>query len=154
MKMNILSSISQKVLRKSNIIIKCTSLPLLSRNRSHNVVTSRTLALSSISSASNDMKTDPLELTEKITAVLSTEPSFSSQGLGLANGYPSGVIQAIMEQIHLCTDLPWWGTIITCTYVRVRMYIKLVTYGVDVDILLLTLSARVHINNKISKIGH
>ena len=125
MKMNILSSISQRVLRKSNIIIKCTSLPLLSRNRSHNVVTSRTLALSSISSASNDMKTDPLELTEKITAVLSTEPSFSSQGLGLANGYPSGVIQAIMEQIHLCTDLPWWGTIITCTYVRVRMYIHI-----------------------------
>ena len=114
--MNILRSISQTVSRKSNIIIKCTSLPLLSRN-GHNVVTARSLALSSFSRASNDMKTDPLELTEKITSVLSTEPSFSSQGLGLANGYPSGVIQAVMEQIHLCTDLPWWGTIITCTCV-------------------------------------
>ena len=39
-----------------------------------------------------------------------TEPTFHS--LGLAHAYPSGWLQAFMEQVHLHSDLPWWGTII------------------------------------------
>lgn len=38
------------------------------------------------------------------------EPSFAS--LGLAHGYPSGWVQALMETIHVDLGVPWWGTIV------------------------------------------
>ncbi len=49
------------------------------------------------------------DLASAIPEVLS-EPSF--QSLGLAHAYPSGWLQAFMEQIHLQFDIPWWGTIV------------------------------------------
>ena len=49
------------------------------------------------------------DLVSAVPEVLS-EPSFHS--LGLAHAYPSGWLQAFMEQIHLHLDIPWWGTII------------------------------------------
>ena len=39
------------------------------------------------------------------------EPSFVSQGLA-SSTTPSGWIQAILEQIHIGLDIPWWGTIV------------------------------------------
>ena len=39
-----------------------------------------------------------------------SEPTFHS--LGLAHHYPSGWLQAIMEQVHLQLEMPWWATIV------------------------------------------
>lgn len=44
------------------------------------------------------------------SATIAAEPTFHS--LGLAHYYPSGLLQAIMEQIHLQLDMPWWATIV------------------------------------------
>ena len=40
------------------------------------------------------------------------EPTLYSQGLGLANHWPSGYMQALLEQVHLTADVPWWGAIV------------------------------------------
>jgi len=45
------------------------------------------------------------------------EPTLFSQGLGLANHYPSGYMQNMLEQVHLNFDLPWWAAIVTTTIV-------------------------------------
>ena len=38
------------------------------------------------------------------------EPTMASLGLG---GYwPSGIVQSLLENIHVYTDLPWFGSII------------------------------------------
>ena len=52
---------------------------------------------------------------ETIMAV--SEPTFYSQGLGLANGMPSGVLQALLEQVHLTFDMPWYLTIMSTTVI-------------------------------------
>ena len=44
---------------------------------------------------------------------LLAEPTLHS--LGLAQATPPGLLQALMEQIHLQGDLPWWGTIMIST---------------------------------------
>jgi hypothetical protein len=63
----------------------------------------------------NEVNTSGLEegIADIATVVdcIATEPSFQSLGLGFANGWPPGVLQAVMEQVHLNTGLPWWGTI-------------------------------------------
>lgn len=45
---------------------------------------------------------------EAVTSL--SEPSFHS--LGLAHHYPSGWLQAVMEQVHLQFEMPWWATIV------------------------------------------
>ena len=45
------------------------------------------------------------------TCELRSEESF--QSLCLGGGTPSGVLQTLMENIHIYSDLPWWGTIVT-----------------------------------------
>lgn len=59
--------------------------------------------------------TSPSEVSETLLPL--TEQSFYSQGLGFANGTPPGVIQGLLEQIHIGLDIPWWGTIITATVI-------------------------------------
>ena len=39
----------------------------------------------------------------------STEATLSS--IGLAGNTPPGVLQALLEHVHLSFDLPWWGAI-------------------------------------------
>jgi len=41
------------------------------------------------------------------------EPTFAS--LGLAHGYPSGMMQAILEVVHVHGGLSWWATIAATT---------------------------------------
>jgi hypothetical protein len=48
------------------------------------------------------------DLTQQVVTA-AAEPTFRS--LGLAHFYPSGWLQALMEQIHVQVDLPWWATI-------------------------------------------
>lgn len=42
------------------------------------------------------------------------EPTFRS--LGLSNFTPPGLLQSVMEQIHLGLDQPWWATIVIGTF--------------------------------------
>jgi len=63
------------------------------------------------------------EAIETISSSALSEPTLYSQGLGLANHWPSGWMQALLEQVHLLTDLPWWGTIVTTT-LAVRIVIS------------------------------
>ena len=39
----------------------------------------------------------------------SIEPTLSS--IGLAGNTPPGLMQALLEQVHLSFDLPWWAAI-------------------------------------------
>lgn len=41
------------------------------------------------------------------------EPAFSSIGLG--GWTPAGIVQNIMEYLHISLDIPWWGTILIGT---------------------------------------
>ena len=78
------------------------------------------LAVRCMTSESSDAKVLVEDLSEMVRETIASttssvpevlvEPTFHS--LGLAHAYPSGWLQALMEQIHLHTDLPWWGTII------------------------------------------
>ena len=43
------------------------------------------------------------------------EPTLSS--LGLCSYYPPGWVQSLLENIHLTTGLPWWGTLVTCKFI-------------------------------------
>ena len=58
------------------------------------------------------------------------EPSFYSQGLGLANQTPSGLMQALLENVHLSFDLPWWGTIVSSRNVIrvIRKFLLIVSF--------------------------
>ena len=58
--------------------------------------------------------TVPVE--ENVSQVISTileeglkEPTLASQGL--ASWWPSGLVQRLLEIIHINFDIPWWGTI-------------------------------------------
>lgn len=49
-----------------------------------------------------------------VVAAVGAEPTFAS--LGLAQGYwPIGIIQSILEWLHIGCDLPWWGCIAVMT---------------------------------------
>ena len=69
----------------------------------------------------NDAATPPLDTTLEASANIMqhsgfsqiVEPTFAS--LGLAHGYPSGMMQAILEVIHVHGGLPWWSTIAAST---------------------------------------
>lgn len=56
-----------------------------------------------------------------------SEPSFDSLGLG--GNTPIGLIQQVMEYIHVGIGLPWWGTIIATTLVFRTLMMPLVIRG-------------------------
>ena len=60
--------------------------------------------------SSGDSSVVPLDDVATTAVTSLSEPTFHS--LGLAHHYPSGWVQAIMEQIHLQFELPWWATIV------------------------------------------
>ena len=50
--------------------------------------------------------------TESLSEVVLTtlaEPRFSEIGLG--GWWPTGMVQSLLEQLHITLDLPWWGCI-------------------------------------------
>jgi len=49
-----------------------------------------------------------------ISDSLIQDPSLAS--LGLAGKTPPGLFQAILEQVHLGFDVPWWGAIVATTF--------------------------------------
>ena len=66
----------------------------------------------------------PISNIEDLANVI--EPSY--QSLGLAHWWPSGIMQAIMESIHLNLDLNWSGTIILTTVIARTFIFPLLLY--------------------------
>ena len=66
----------------------------------------------------------PISNVENLANVI--EPSL--QSLGLAHWWPSGIMQAIMESIHLNLDLNWSGTIILTTVIARTCIFPLLLY--------------------------
>ena len=66
----------------------------------------------------------PISNIEDLANVI--EPSF--QSLGLAHWWPSGIMQALMESIHLNLDLNWSGTIILTTVIARTFIFPLLLY--------------------------
>lgn len=104
-------------------VAKLSKISVNASSNSDLVFTStRTLSISSSKFSDIRLKDSTTSLTsngiseDTFTTILG-EPTFYSQGLGWPqNIYPSGVVQSLLETIHLTTDFPWWGTIVTCTY--------------------------------------
>ncbi len=48
-------------------------------------------------------------LSDAVSSSSLAEPAFTEIGLGGMS--PSGLIQSIMEWLHIGVDLPWWGCI-------------------------------------------
>ena len=66
----------------------------------------------------------PISTSENLANVI--EPSL--QSLGLAHCRPSGIMQAIMESLHLNLDLNWSGTIILTTVIARTCIFPLLLY--------------------------
>ena len=64
-------------------------------------------------STTSPLKTD--DLRNSIASALN-EPTFASLGLA-AKTTPAGWFQAILENIHVGLDIPWWGTIALSIYI-------------------------------------
>lgn len=56
-----------------------------------------------------------------------TEPSFTELGLGSYT--PVGLIQNLLEYIHVDLGLPWWGAIATCTVLARCLVFPLIVKG-------------------------
>jgi YidC/Oxa1 family membrane protein insertase len=56
-----------------------------------------------------------------------SEPSFESLGLG--GNSPIGLVQQVMEYIHVGIGLPWWATIVATTIVFRTLMMPLVIRG-------------------------
>ena len=55
------------------------------------------------------------------------EPSFASLGLG--GNSPIGLVQQVMEYMHVGAGLPWWATIVTTTLLFRTLMMPLVIRG-------------------------
>ena len=55
------------------------------------------------------------------------EPSLSS--LGLCANTPVGLIQSILEALHMNAGLPWWGSIAICTIAFRTLMLPLILKG-------------------------
>jgi YidC/Oxa1 family membrane protein insertase len=76
--------------------------------------TSTSITLNSAANILEHVPTNVIPSTSNLETVASSiEPAFSS--LGLAHGWPSGWMQALLESIYTNTDLSWSGTIILTT---------------------------------------
>ena len=62
------------------------------------------------------------------TPTILSEPTFHS--LGLAHYYPSGWLQAIMEQMHLQCEMPWWATIMASKFLLGKTFISCSTFKI------------------------
>ena len=106
------------VTRLSKISFNAAAIP--SSNSNLVVTSTRTLSITS-SKFSDSVLQDSTSLTGIISSediCILGEPTFYSQGLGWPqNIYPPGIIQSLLETIHLTTEFPWWGTIVTCTVI-------------------------------------
>ena len=56
-----------------------------------------------------------------------SEPTFESLGLG--GNSPIGLVQQVMEYIHVGIGLPWWATIVASTLVFRTLMMPLVIRG-------------------------
>ena len=73
------------------------------------------VGLARMDSTAPVIATAPLDLSAPADAAAAAvssavEPTFHS--LGLAHAYPSGMLQSVMEAIHVHAGVPWWGTIV------------------------------------------
>ena len=102
-------------------VAKLSKISLNSSTNSNLVVTStRTLCITSSKFSDSELLKDSTTssltssgISEDTFTILG-EPTFYSQGLGWPqNIYPPGVVQSLLETIHLTTEFPWWGTIVT-----------------------------------------
>lgn len=117
-------------------VAKLSKISVNSSSNSDLVFTStRTLSISSSKFSDIRLKDSTTSLTsngiseDTFTTILG-EPTFYSQGLGWPqNIYPSGVVQSLLETIHLTTDFPWWGTIVTSTVIIRVCMIPLMVYA-------------------------
>ncbi|XP_060031329.1 mitochondrial inner membrane protein OXA1L [Erinaceus europaeus] len=67
----------------------------------------------------------PGETTDILQAV--TEPSFSE--LGLSSFTPVGLVQNLLESMHVEFGLPWWGAIAACTVLARCLVFPLIVKG-------------------------
>lgn len=62
-----------------------------------------------------DLPTPIQEMVENIVKLHPNgEPMLESLGLG--GWYPSGILQSLLELMHINLDMPWWLTIVTGRY--------------------------------------
>ncbi|GIY23271.1 mitochondrial inner membrane protein OXA1L [Caerostris darwini] len=145
-------SIQKSLHRKSNLytIVNCTTpvsfmstkidhekFHVVMTNPSESNVSSTSSSisqLSEVSSSAVDSSTIAVNATSTnvsdIAATLSTELQNASQyiepslaSLDLAHWTPPGLIQMLLEYIHVSWGLPWWGTIVASTIVaRILMF--------------------------------
>ena len=116
-------------------VAKLSKISLNSSTNSNLVVTStRTLCITSSKFSDSELlKDSTTSLTSsgisEDTFTILGEPTFYSQGLGWPqNIYPPGVVQSLLETIHLTTEFPWWGTIVTCKLQFTYTYITYISY--------------------------
>ena len=55
-------------------------------------------------------KAPPTPIQDVIEKIATGEPSFAELGLG--GWSPSGLIQSMLEYMHITLGIPWWGTIV------------------------------------------
>ena len=59
--------------------------------------------------------------------IAGVEPSLSS--LGLCANTPVGMIQSLLEILHINAGLPWWGSIAICTFAFRTVMLPLILKG-------------------------
>jgi hypothetical protein len=99
--------LSAEILRRSSVRNHNSFLVLGLRNSSSDSPATP-LVSNEASTVIPDLDLQPTNLDDVVLTL--AEPSFRS--LGLSNFTPAGVLQSVMEQIHLGLDQPWWATII------------------------------------------
>jgi YidC/Oxa1 family membrane protein insertase len=63
--------------------------------------------------AGSSVLEDPSTVVDAVNSIAAlSEPTLSSLGLGLASWWPSGMVQAGLESIHVGLDVPWWTAIV------------------------------------------
>jgi YidC/Oxa1 family membrane protein insertase len=70
--------------------------------------------------ATSNLFADPAtaEVATNVTKIVDETKSGFLSELGIDNGFgPTSLIESLMENIHVYTGLPWWGTIVATTVV-------------------------------------
>jgi YidC/Oxa1 family membrane protein insertase len=102
------------MIKIKNVLLKhSTHLGVLNYDKNKNVFYDILSQLTSMPGYIPDVPEVPIpestgELIQQFN--LLGEPTLASQGLGGMS--PSGIVQTLLEHMHVALDLPWWGAIV------------------------------------------
>jgi hypothetical protein len=84
--------------------------------------------------AGSSVLQDPSTAIDAVNTIATiSEPTLSSLGLGLANWWPSSLVQAALESIHVGLDVPWWTAIVIGNFFLFLLFIFNHTYSAVCD---------------------